>query len=68
MDIIEKLEEIISLSVDDKIPCHIGAWAIYATGIYKKFSEMIESDENGGSKNQWRTLGRIEHIADRWLR
>jgi len=67
MTVIEKLEEIIKLAKDDKLPNHVGTWAIYATGIYKRFSEIIESDENGGSKNQWRTLGRIEHVADKWL-
>ena len=67
MTVIEKLEEIIALSVDGKLPSHVGSWAVHATDIFKRFSEMIESDENGGSKNQWRTLGRIEHIADKWL-
>ena len=67
LSVIEKLEEIIALSVDGEIPSHIGSWATHATDIFKRFSEMIESDENGGSKYQWRTLRRIEHIADKWL-
>jgi len=67
MNVIEKLEKIIESAEDDKLPCHIGAWAIYAKDIFKRFSEMIESDENGGSEYQWRTLGRIERMADKWL-
>ena len=68
MDIIEKLEEIIDLTEDNKLPRSAGEWAENVFETTESIIESMESRDDGGTESQQDALDNIEDAADRWLR